>query len=1312
MWKKVHVLVILALIYPVIDCSKNRKKDSAKSTKCPRTNSKAFRYCTKRTCTSNGDCKSNEKCLCDGDCGMSCVRDNLKCQPPPKPKNSKQRLSKGFNFGSVVTYRCTGQYKVRGSATRTCRAIGQWDGRKARCRVMCDDPGDIAFGNRRYDGFQAGKTIIYWCYDAYELVGSPRMTCQNNGRWSASKPKCELPRCNPPRFPDEAIVIHPRKMPKKFKHSDTILLKCKDGYFKSGIGALKCKKGDIWTGGITCSPKSCGRPKAISHGKIIGYVYSFKEKVRYTCDEGYKLRGPAYRQCQANEKWSGSDPTCNAVDCGPLNAPVDGTIIERVAYTYGHRIVFECKSPGYEMKGSKIRTCQSDGQWSGSLTKCEIVKCNDPGTPANGKQIIKKGFFYGGSVTFECNKDYILEGTDTTYCQADKSWNSPLPRCFAPCQDPGIPYQGYRIGQDFRHGQTVRFTCPINHVMEGVAAIKCSDGLWDNNKPSCKAPCKEPADPVHGFKSGRDFKHGGSVRFSCHGGYQRVGAASITCNDGRWDSQNPVCKGICGRPRTSRGLRLHGNSYLDGDRVTFSCDKNLDLFGKAELRCVGRAWDSSEPECKARCTFMGRPEHGFYIKGARKKGDKIKHGERITYDCFRSYTLVGSNAQECNNGRWNNDRPSCKASCQKPGGVRHGVKIGNDFAHGKSVRYQCDGNYILEGKDRITCDDGKWNFDPPKCKAPCKEPADPVHGFKRGRDFKHGGSVRFSCHGGYQRVGAASITCNDGKWDSLNPVCKGICGRPRSSHGLRLHGNSFLDGDRVTFSCDKNLDLFGKAELRCVGRAWDSSEPECKARCTFMGRPEHGFYIRGAIKKGDKIKHGERITYDCFRSYTLVGNNAQECNNGRWNNDRPSCKASCQKPGGARHGVKIGSDFGHGKSVRYQCDDNYILEGKDRITCDDGKWNFDPPKCKASCAPLKAPRDGKIQNNDIKHSALVSFSCNDGFQMNGSRILKCIDGKWNGSAPTCKGFCKDPRPLKNGIIRGNDFRHGSTVEFQCNSHYQLNGSQFATCVKGKWNPSVPKCFKRCQRPVIPQNGWLIGINFAHGGDVRIVCKFKNGTLDLRRSSKITCNHGVWSGPIPSCEASCAPLKAPRDGKIQNNDIKHSTLVFFSCNDGFQMNGSRILKCIDGKWNGSAPTCKECGRALGMENYDIKDSRITSPARRYFRRQPSHARLNGNYSWCALGKTYLQIDLGKDYKVTSIATQGGSMDTGHKWVKQYKVAFYAGATRVMYSESGLEKNAFYLVPCFGDYGREMTTHLTTTELLSQELQPVTSISFYK
>ena len=92
----------------------------------------------------------------------------------------------------------------------------------------------------------------------------------------------------------------------------------------------------------------------------------------------------------------------------------------------------------------------------------------------------------------------------------------------------------------------------------------------------------------------------------------------------------------------------------------------------------------------------------------------------------------------------------------------------------------------------------------------------------------------------------------------------------------------------------------------------------------------------------------------------------------------------------------------------------------------------------------------------------------------------------------------------------------------------------------------------------------------------------------------------------------------------------------------------------------------------MENYQIPDSRINSPARHYFRRSPRYARLNGRLPWCAVGQTYLQIDLGRTFKVTSIATQGGRTDTGDKWVKQYKVAFYAGATRVMYSESGLEK----------------------------------------
>ena len=42
---------------------------------CPRTNNVGF--CGK-TCSTDGDCRGNRKCLCDGDCGMICVKSN-KC---------------------------------------------------------------------------------------------------------------------------------------------------------------------------------------------------------------------------------------------------------------------------------------------------------------------------------------------------------------------------------------------------------------------------------------------------------------------------------------------------------------------------------------------------------------------------------------------------------------------------------------------------------------------------------------------------------------------------------------------------------------------------------------------------------------------------------------------------------------------------------------------------------------------------------------------------------------------------------------------------------------------------------------------------------------------------------------------------------------------------------------------------------------------------------------------------------------------------------------------------------------------------------
>ena len=69
----------------------------------------------------------------------------------------------------------------------------------------------------------------------------------------------------------------------------------------------------------------------------------------------------------------------------------------------------------------------------------------------------------------------------------------------------------------------------------------------------------------------------------------------------RFRSQQTV--GVCERPLTSSTVQLHGSRYLHADEVTFSCPRNYDLFGKAKLRCMNRAWDSLAPECKGRILF-------------------------------------------------------------------------------------------------------------------------------------------------------------------------------------------------------------------------------------------------------------------------------------------------------------------------------------------------------------------------------------------------------------------------------------------------------------------------------------------------------------------------------------------------------------------------------------------------------------------------------------------------------------------------------------------------------------------------------------
>ena len=56
--------------------------------------------------------------------------------------------------------------------------------------------------------------------------------------------------------------------------------------------------------------KDCGPLTAPLNGSIAGRETFFPSKVKLSCDEGFLLNGSSVRRCQASGNWSGIEASC------------------------------------------------------------------------------------------------------------------------------------------------------------------------------------------------------------------------------------------------------------------------------------------------------------------------------------------------------------------------------------------------------------------------------------------------------------------------------------------------------------------------------------------------------------------------------------------------------------------------------------------------------------------------------------------------------------------------------------------------------------------------------------------------------------------------------------------------------------------------------------------------------------------------------------------------------------------------------------------------------------------------------------------
>uniref|UniRef100_A0A8C1ZS09 CUB and Sushi multiple domains 1 n=1 Tax=Cyprinus carpio TaxID=7962 RepID=A0A8C1ZS09_CYPCA len=471
----------------------------------------------------------------------------ITCGHPGNPANGRTNGSE-FNLNDVVNFTCNTGYLLHGASRAQCRMNGQWSNPLPVCKVVnCSDPGfvenTIRHSQQRYpESFNYRNTVMYHCKRGFYLLGSSVLTCQSNGFWDRSLPKCLPISCSDPGTPPFSVMLG-----QKFTNRAVVHYSCSQGRTLVGNATRQCLEDGRWSGSPPyCSgdnPGFCGDPGIPPHGSRLGEEFRHKSLLRFTCEAGYVLIGSSERTCLQNGSWSGTQPVCEVIMCGQPPAIRNGRV-EGSDLQWGSSVTYSCFE-GYQLSSPGIATCEGNGTWHGEIPQCLLVLCGDPGTPAEGF-IEGRQFTYKSEVSFYCRPPFLMVGSSRRVCEADGSWSGIQPSCIGQ-----LCFFGFRVSISimlfFQVGSKIFFRCRKNYHILGSTTRTCLENLtWSGMQPECVAhACRQPETPSHvGVKAIDLPTLGYTLMYTCQDGfYLSGGSEHRTCKaDGRWSGKPPVCK--------------------------------------------------------------------------------------------------------------------------------------------------------------------------------------------------------------------------------------------------------------------------------------------------------------------------------------------------------------------------------------------------------------------------------------------------------------------------------------------------------------------------------------------------------------------------------------------------------------------------------------------------------------------------------------------------------------------------------------------------------------------------------------------------
>ncbi|RWS29830.1 hypothetical protein B4U80_12691 [Leptotrombidium deliense] len=437
----------------------------------------------------------------------------ITCPPLSNPENALMHgKCEQSSLNDLCSFSCKKGYALVGNSTLMCMTDGKWDSTVPHCiAVGCSTLQPPTNGSMNGDcsgEIGNGKQCKFSCDKCFTLHGKEVLTC-NTTNWDSSPPLCQRISCTQLSAPQNGYISG--DCDKKYYCGSSCYFSCKSGYAINGVSKLDCNPNGQWSSKMpSCEPIGCQSLSPPTNGEMTGDCtdrVAAGKKCKFSCKHCYSLVGVSTVTCESSGKWNSPVPSCNVVNCSPLNAPENGDISGNCnPGICGSKCQVSCK-PGFILKNaeSSVLHCLPHAKWDLSVSQC-LRSCPTIVHPANGYTSgVCVNAVEGNECIIRCKANFQLNGNDKIQCLRNGVWSAQPGNCTQGCTGIDAPYGGVWISQCQTRsiecpqtcvgypGQKCTLVCSRGYHLIGSATTVCNPKThqWNPAPPRCQVNSNE-----------------------------------------------------------------------------------------------------------------------------------------------------------------------------------------------------------------------------------------------------------------------------------------------------------------------------------------------------------------------------------------------------------------------------------------------------------------------------------------------------------------------------------------------------------------------------------------------------------------------------------------------------------------------------------------------------------------------------------------------------------------------------------------------------------------------------------------------------